>query len=57
MSTHDIGFYEDLTKLSFNYYQTSSNTYLISSSAEISHTESNIFKVVRIQVNSARHKN
>ena len=33
MSTHKIGFYEDLTKLSLNYHQMSSNTYLISSAA------------------------
>ena len=26
MSTHTIGFYEDLTKLSLNYHQISSNT-------------------------------
>ena len=32
MSTHNIGFYEDLTKFSFNYHQISSNTHLISSS-------------------------
>ena len=31
MSTHNIGFYEDLTKLSLNYHQISSNTHLISS--------------------------
>ena len=30
MSTHNIGFYEDLKKLSFNYHQISSNTHLIS---------------------------
>ena len=30
MSTHNIGFYEDLTKVSFEYYQIS-NTHLISS--------------------------
>ena len=30
MSTHNIGFYEDLTKLSLNYHQISSNTHLIS---------------------------
>ena len=29
MSTHNIGFYEDLTKLSLNYHQISSNTQLI----------------------------
>ena len=29
MSNHNIGFYEDLTKLSFNYHQISSNTRLI----------------------------
>ena len=32
MSTHNIGFYENLTKISFNYHQISSNTHLISSS-------------------------
>ena len=31
MSTHNIGFYEDLTKKSLNYHQISSNTHLISS--------------------------
>ena len=31
MSTHNIGFYEDLTKFSLNYHQISSNTHLISS--------------------------
>ena len=35
MSTHNIGFYEDLTKLSLNYYQLSSNTHLISSAVYI----------------------
>ena len=37
MSTHNIGFYEDLTKNIFeslNYHQVSSNTHLISSAAE-----------------------
>ena len=33
MSTHNIGFYEDLTKLSLNYHQISSNMHLISSAA------------------------
>ena len=33
MSTHNIGFYEDLTKMSLNYQQISSNTHLISSAA------------------------
>ena len=31
MSTHNIGFYEDLTKISLNYHQISSNTHHISS--------------------------
>ena len=31
MSTHNIGFYEDLTKISLNYHQISSNMHLISS--------------------------
>ena len=31
MSTHNIGFYEDLAKLSLNYHQISSNTHFISS--------------------------
>ena len=35
MSTHNIGFYEDLTKLSLNYYQISSKTHLISSADTI----------------------
>ena len=35
MSTHNIGFYEDLTKLSLNYHQISSNTHLISSAADM----------------------
>ena len=34
MSTHNIGFYEDLTKkLSLNYHHISSNMHLISSAA------------------------
>ena len=32
MSTHNIGFYENLTKIYFNYHQLSSNTLIISSS-------------------------
>ena len=35
MSTHKIGFDEDLRKLSFNYNQISSNTHLISSSVKL----------------------
>ena len=39
MSTHNIGFYEDLTKLhknlSLNYHQISSNTHLISSAGQV----------------------
>ena len=31
MSTHNIGFYEEISKLSLNYHQISSNTHLISS--------------------------
>ena len=31
MSTHNIGFYEDLTKIILNYHQISSYTHLISS--------------------------
>ena len=31
MSTDNIGFNEDLTKISLNYHQISSNTHLISS--------------------------
>ena len=31
MSTNNIGFYEDLTKIILNYYQISSNMHLISS--------------------------
>ena len=36
MSTHNIGFYEDLTKIIF---QLSSNTHLISSSAYVPYRE------------------
>ena len=36
MSTHNIGFYEDLTKISLNYHQISSNMHLISSAALLS---------------------
>ena len=39
MSTHNIGFYEDLTKLSLNYHQIESNTQLISSAV---HAKRNI---------------
>ena len=34
MSTHNIGFYEDLTKKSLNYHQISFNMHLISSAVE-----------------------
>ena len=34
MRTHNIGFYEDKTKLSFSYHRISSNTHLISSSGK-----------------------
>ena len=37
MSTHNIGFYEDLTKIIF---ELSSNTHLISSAATHTHTKS-----------------
>ena len=30
MSTHNIGFYEDLTKITLNYHQISSNTHISS---------------------------
>ena len=44
ISSNNIDFYEDLTKLSFNYHQTSSNTYLIFSSVCNSDTlKSNCF--------------
>ena len=31
MSTHNIGFYEEISKISLYYHQISSNTHLISS--------------------------
>ena len=34
MSTHNIGFYEDLTKIILNYHEISPNTHLISSAAD-----------------------
>ena len=39
MSTHNIDFYEDLTKLSFNYHQILSNMHLISSSVTVTNDE------------------
>ena len=36
MSTHNIGFYEEISKLSLNYHQISSNTHLISSAESCS---------------------
>ena len=33
MSTHNIGFYEEISKIIPNYHQISSNTHLFSSSA------------------------
>ena len=46
MSTHNIGFYEDLTKIIF---QLSSNTHLISSSAKSNPSQQNdlYFKVIK----------
>ena len=35
MSTHNIGFYEDLTKIVFELNQISSNTHLISSDDDV----------------------
>ena len=35
MSTHNIGFYEDSTKIIFESHQISSNTHLISSAGNI----------------------
>ena len=35
MSTHNIGFYEEISKLSFNYHQISSNMQLISSAGKL----------------------
>ena len=34
MSTHNIGFYEDLTKIIFEFHQISSNTHFISSAVK-----------------------
>ena len=40
MSTHNIGFYEDLSKkVLSNYHQTSSNTHLISSATNLRRIE------------------
>ena len=35
MSTHNIGFYEDLTNIYLNYHQISSNAHLISSAETV----------------------
>ena len=45
MSTHNIGFYEDVTKLSFNY-QISSNTHLISSGPVPHYVNVSVLKVL-----------
>ena len=45
MSTHNIGFYEYLTKLSLNYHQISSNMHLISS-ADIRYGTYHGYKVI-----------
>ena len=37
MSTHNIGYYEDLTKNILNYHQISPNTHLISSAGISEH--------------------
>ena len=43
MSTHNIGFHEDLAKLSLNYYQISSNTHLISSAVYLNIYKASLF--------------
>ena len=35
MSTHNIGFYEDVTKLSFNYYQICTLTLLLTTALSV----------------------
>ena len=45
MSTHNIGFYDDLTKLSLNYHPISSNTHLISFAG---HAAANCFEIYLI---------
>ena len=47
MSTHNIGFYEDLTKIILNYHQISSNTHLISSSGLYRNRVNSINKTLR----------
>ena len=57
MSIHNIGFYEDLTKLSLNYHQISSNMHLTLSSLSTLNTELDIFLLIfhiPIAVNSLR---
>ena len=56
MSTHNIGFYEGLTKVFFNYHQISSNTHLISSSEPyLFNTRSETYSCIRIFIAMIRH--
>ena len=41
MSTHNIGFNEEISKVSLNYHQISSNTHLISSVVRLTAKELN----------------
>ena len=61
MSTNNIGYYEDLTKLSLNYHQISSNTHLISSAGytysdkkELGYSDKNIAVILVYGVLSKR---
>ena len=55
MSTHNIDFYEEIAKLSFNYHQISSNTHLISSS-DLSSFELHYKKTCFLHLQKQRHR-
>ena len=48
MSTHNIGFYEEISKSSLNYHQISSNTHHISISEEHSSSPSSNIMITRL---------
>ena len=56
MSTHTIGFYEDLTKIYFYYHQISSNTHPISCSGPALLYKSRVRMSLKKQNTSTEYK-
>ena len=46
MNTHNIGFYNEIRKLSFNYHQISSNMHIISSSGSHGYWHRKVLSIV-----------